>query len=171
MRKYIFLSTSLNRERKKRTSEDPDLPSGAQFVVGFHEQGQGSKTCWTQRQGMKNWWWCFIGAAETCPLGSSTFLNFCHLRWNLSSQSTTTDQQGYFLRVAELTKLQPCCVVWGETPRTTSVRAPHFDLCRGLCVCVCGGGPPSSYKPVIAKCLNVDWVDCRIFGEHVLVLR
>lgn len=76
MRKYIFLSTSLNREGNKRTSEDPDLPSGAQFVLGFHEQEQGSKTCWTQRQGMKNWWWCFIGAAETCPLGSSTFLFF-----------------------------------------------------------------------------------------------
>lgn len=136
----IFLSQSLNRG-------DQNLSSTAEDFT----KKRRSKECRSLGKGTKKqrWCWCFMWAGETLSLGPFT----------LSSGETfarrTKDLQGYFLKVAVLTKLQPCCVVWGEITRTALVRAPCFHLYNpesggSSCVAVAkesrqeGGGQRSS---------------------------
>lgn len=90
--------------------------------------------------------------------------------------------------VAALTKLQPCCVVWGGTPKTALVRERH-TLIFAEC---CSGGFVSPGSPVKSglclKCVvhlrdsHCSWktsplicnpcriISCRVIAMHVLVV-
>lgn len=117
--RYSLLSTSSNREWTRKHHRIRLFSLVLHPSLGFTGRDKGRRQWRTQGQRIED--------GVRCDQQGLHLPGRPHFHLNLGSQRATTDQQGDFLRVAGLTELQPCCVVWGETPRTALVRAPHSD--------------------------------------------